>query len=568
MFDAKFLKLLATLNGLVPLALLIWDATRGNLGGDPVNAALHTSGLTSLIFLLLSLAVTPIRLLTGWNAVIAVRRALGLFAFLYAIVHVVVYVVWERAGILSSVWDELLARRYLQVGAVALVAMVPLAVTSTGGMIRRIGPVWWKRLHRLAYLSAAAGVLHFYMQVKSDVRLPLAFAAVLGLLLGFRAIKHYRELKIAADAATVPATVAATAKSKHWRGPLKVARIFEETPDVKTFRLIAPDGGDLPFDYEAGQYLTVSLPVQVPGEGGVDQPATLRRPYSISSSPTRRGFCELTVKRDPNGLGSQALHDTVAEGDLLTVAGPAGKFLFAPDPTAAGVVLIAGGVGVTPILSLLRSLTDRSWPGEIYVANVQKTRADRIAEAELRSLAARFPNVHLLTTLTREDADGDDVAAGRLTAERLAEFVPNLSDLPVYLCGPEPMMAATRDLLTSQGVPPERITVEEFVAGAPPQHSEAHEGDAPVESAAIAFSRSNLTAAVPGETTVLEAAESVGAAIPYECRSGICGQCKVRCTEGAVTMAHRDALSQKEEQADYILACQARATTASLTIEA
>ncbi|WP_165700731.1 2Fe-2S iron-sulfur cluster-binding protein [Alienimonas californiensis] len=563
MFDAAFWRWAAIINGGVPLALLAWDAWQGALGPDPVDAAIRTTGLASVTFLVLTLAVTPIRLLTGWTDVLAMRRALGLYAFAYAVAHLVVYIVWEQAGSLRRVGEELAARSYLQIGLAALLAMTPLAITSVDALVRRLG-AWWKRLHRLIYVAAALGVIHFYMQVKSDVRLPLIYGAVTAGLIGFRAAKHYRDLRIAARRA--PAGPAE--KPTSWRGQLEVARIFEETPDVKTYRLVPPAGGELPFNYAAGQYLTVSLPVQT--ESG---PATLKRSYSFSSAPTRRGYCEITVKRDPSGIGSRALHDGVSEGDLLTVAGPAGRFTFqdAAEPVAApaGVVLIAGGVGLTPILSILRSLTDRSWPGAIYVVNVQKTRADLIAGAELRALAARFPNVHLLTAVTREPAD-DAHLSGRLTAERLRDFVPNLKKLPVFLCGSEPMMAATRGLLRSLGVPPERIATEEFTAGPPPQGLGEGETDGPavVPAAAITFTRAGRSVTAPGETTVLEAAEQVGVPMPYECRSGLCGQCKVRCTEGAVTMESRDALSSKEEKAGYILACQSRATTTALTIDA
>ncbi|MFH5804879.1 2Fe-2S iron-sulfur cluster-binding protein [Alienimonas sp. DA493] len=565
MFDASFWRWAAIVNGGVPLALLAWDAWRGTLGPDPVDAAIRTTGLASVTFLVLTLAVTPIRLLTGWTDVLATRRALGLYAFAYAVAHLVVYIVWEQAGSLRRVGEEIAARSYLQIGLAALLAMAPLAATSFDSLVRRLG-AWWKRLHRLIYVAAALAVVHFYMQVKSDVRLPLIYGAVTAGLIGFRAAKHYRDLRIAARRA--PAAPAA--KPTFWRGQLKVARIFEETPDVKTYRLVSPVGGDLPFDYAAGQYLAVSLPIET--ENG---PATVKRSYTLSSAPTRRGYCEITVKRDPEGLGSRAMHDSVSEGDLLTVAGPAGRFTFngngEPSGTAEGVVLIAGGVGLTPILSILRSLTDRSWPGSIYVVNVQKTRADLIAGAELRSLAARFPNVHLLTALTREDAAADGShLSGRLTAERLAGFVPNLKDLPVYLCGSEPMMQATRGLLKSLGVPAERIATEEFTAGPPPQGLSDAEAEVPavVPAAAIAFAKTGRSVTVPGETTVLEAAEQVGVPMPHECRSGLCGQCKVRLTDGAVTMESREALSAKEEAAGYVLACQSRATTDALTVEA
>ena len=564
-FPVSFWRLAVVVNGFVPLAILALDAATGGLGAGGVNTALHVTGLVSLVFLVGSLAVTPVRVLTGWNGLIAVRRALGLFAFLYAAAHVAIYVALDQGGVLAAAWEELLARRYLQVGAASVLLMVPLAATSTDGMIRRLGPRKWKLLHRLAYVAAILGVLHYYMLVKSDVTQPLAFGFVLAPLLGFRAAKHYRDLRVAAN--RPPA--AAAAKPRFFRGPLTVARIFTETPDVKTFRFAAPDGGELPFEYAPGQYLTVTLPTDA---------GPLRRSYTISSAPTRRGYCEITVKREPDGLGSRHLHDRVEEGDALPVAAPAGKFTFDGVHDAMGellaerppgVVLIAGGVGLTPVLSILRSLTDRGWPGNIYVVTVMRTAADEIRGAELRETAARFPNVRLLRCLSREAdaADGSHVG-GRLAAGRLAAFVPDLRTLPVFLCGSEPMMAATRELLESLGVPAANVATEAFVPGPAPGAEPGADAGGTIDFAAVAFERSGLTVTIPGDRTVLDAAEQVGAALPWECRSGICGQCKVRCTAGAVFMATRDALTDGERADGFILACQSVPRSPDLTVDA
>ena len=166
---------LVLVNGSVPLALLAWDTWQGRLGADPVNHAIHTTGMPALIFLLLSLTVTPLRLATGWNWLSHFRRMLGLFAFFYGVLHLSIYFAFDRRFSISATIADTLKHRYILFGMGALLLMVPLAVTSTNGMIKRLGSARWKRLHQLVYISATCGVLHYYMLVKRDIRLPLAF---------------------------------------------------------------------------------------------------------------------------------------------------------------------------------------------------------------------------------------------------------------------------------------------------------------------------------------------------------------------------------------------------------
>jgi len=201
--DIRFAKLMVLVNCAVPLALLGWDALHHKLGANPVNFAILTTGLMALIFLILTLAVTPLRKITGLNWLISFRRMLGLYAFFYALAHFLIFFLKDRQGSISSTWNEMLHRNYLIVGGLALLVMVPLAVTSTNAMIKRLGGKRWRALHQLAYVAAVAGVIHYYMQVKADVRQPLAFAAVLVILLGYRLVVYLRRPK------PVPAAIAA-----------------------------------------------------------------------------------------------------------------------------------------------------------------------------------------------------------------------------------------------------------------------------------------------------------------------------------------------------------------------
>jgi len=181
-----FGKSLILVNGAVPLGLLIWDQAHGRLGANPQNFLILTTGMMTLIFLMLTLAVTPLRKITGWNGLIQFRRILGLYAFFYGCLHFLCFFSLDRGFSVSSTLAEMVKRKYLILGSAALLLMIPLAITSTNAMIKRLGGKRWRALHRLVYIAGICGVIHYYMQVKADVRLPLTFAAVLALLLGYR----------------------------------------------------------------------------------------------------------------------------------------------------------------------------------------------------------------------------------------------------------------------------------------------------------------------------------------------------------------------------------------------
>ena len=171
---------------LVPLGAIASAAFDGNLGANPVETILHHFGEWALRLMLVTLAVTPLRRLTGWNQLVRLRRMLGLYAFFYAVLHLATYVVLDRSLLLEEVLEDLTDRPYITVGFAALVLLVPLAATSTNAMVRRLGGRRWRRLHRLAYVAAIGGVVHFWWLVKADVREPVVYAAILAILLLLR----------------------------------------------------------------------------------------------------------------------------------------------------------------------------------------------------------------------------------------------------------------------------------------------------------------------------------------------------------------------------------------------
>lgn len=555
--DIRFTKFLVLVNAGVPGLLLAWDAWHHKLGANPVNFAILTTGMLALVFLMLTLLVTPLRKITGWNWLIFARRTFGLYAFFYAFAHFSIFFALDRSFSLSSTLTEMAKRKYLIIGSIALFSMVPLAVTSTNGMIKRMGAKRWHALHRLVYVVAICGVIHYYMQVKADVRQPLAFAGVLAVLLGYRVVAWW--LSKAAQPAAL--------RAKIWSGPLRVARIIRQTPDVQTFRFVAPDGGPLPFRHQPGQYLVIS-PV-INGK-------KVNRPYTISSSPTKPDYCEITVKREENGHVSRHLHDTLREGDTLNISAPTGRFIF--DGTQAGsIVLIAGGVGITPLMAIARYLTDKNWKGDIYFAYAAKTPDDIIFRKELDDLKARFPNLHVHVTLSRaEDTDWTG-HKGRVSAEFLMKCIPDIAKRPCYICGPNAMMAMTVQVLKDLGVPAEQIKLEEFIAAkktelaamdartcvSAPDVLAPDDGTGPK----LKFSRSGKSVALAPDKPLLEIAEEAGVEIDFECRSGICGRCKTRLLGGCVTMETQDALNDDDKSRNIILMCQARANE-PVTVEA
>jgi len=171
---------------LVPLAMLAWRAFNSGLGANPIEAITHATGDWTLRFLLITLAVTPLRRVTGWNRVIGFRRMLGLFAFFYATLHLFTYLWLDKFFVWADILHDIPKRPFITIGFSAFVLLVPLALTSTAWSIRRLGGRRWRALHRLVYVTAAFGVIHYWWLVKADITLPAAYACLLGLLFAVR----------------------------------------------------------------------------------------------------------------------------------------------------------------------------------------------------------------------------------------------------------------------------------------------------------------------------------------------------------------------------------------------
>ncbi len=366
----------------------------------------------------------------------------------------------------------------------------------------------------------------------------------------------------AAAPPTVSETTSASPVTKNWRGQFRVGSIVTETPNVKTFRLL-PSSGDslMPFTFVPGQFLNVAFWI-----GG----ARMNRSYSISSSPTPREYVDLTVRREPRGAVSRHINDLLKVGDLIEAGGPVGKFTFT-GTEAESIVLISGGVGITPMMSIARYLTERSWAGDIFFVYACRTPTDFIFANEVAALQRLNPNLHVAVTMSRPEGTDWQGPRGRLTKELLTQTVPNLTARRIHLCGPPSMMDSAKAILTGLGVPPAQVKTEAFgaVKPIPVAAGTTAKPTAPATGPLVTFSKNSKSAKIhtdlqtgdsPPKQTILELSEELGIGIEFSCRVGTCGICKVTMSSGEVEMAVEDALDPDDKANNIILACQAKPT--------
>jgi ferredoxin-NADP reductase len=337
----------------------------------------------------------------------------------------------------------------------------------------------------------------------------------------------------------------------NWRGQLRVGSIVTETPSVKTFRLL-PSSNDrsLPFTFVPGQFLNVSFWI-----GG----ARMNRSYSISSSPTQREYVEITVRREPRGAVSRHIVDLLKVGDQIEAAGPVGRFTFA-GTEADSIVLLAAGVGITPMMSISRYLTELSWAGDIFFIYTCRTPADFIFADEVAALQRLNPKLRVAVTISKAEGTDWKGPRGRITKEWLTQTVPDLASRRIHLCGPPSMMDSIKSMLTELGVPPDHLKTEAFgaVKPTPAPAGTTAKPTAPAAGPLVTFSKNNKSAKIHVDQTILELSEELGIGIEFSCRVGTCGLCKVKMTSGEVEMAVQDALDADDKTKGIILACQAK----------
>ncbi|HEX2852486.1 MAG TPA: 2Fe-2S iron-sulfur cluster-binding protein [Opitutaceae bacterium] len=356
----------------------------------------------------------------------------------------------------------------------------------------------------------------------------------------------------------VPPSNEATPLKANWAGRLRVESILDETPSVRTFRLRSPNGDALPFSFTPGQFLNVAF-----GIGG----ARMSRSYSISSSPNERAYVDLTVKREERGAVSRHVFDLLRVGDEVEAGGPVGKFTFT-GTEAESVVLVGAGVGITPMMSVARYLTEQAWPGEIFFIYGCRSPSDLIFGKAIADLEHRNPKLHVGITMSKPTPDWKG-PRGRISKEFLLQAVPDLALRRVQLCGPPTMMEEIKALLIEIGVSPENLKTEAFgaVKPPPPVPGTSAKPTAAATGPFVTFAQNNKTAKIHTDQTILELSEELGIGIQYSCRIGTCGLCKVKMTAGEVDMEIEDALDEDDKRNGVILACQAKPKT-EVTVEA
>jgi len=334
-----------------------------------------------------------------------------------------------------------------------------------------------------------------------------------------------------------------------------VLAVLDEANDIKTFRLVRPDG----FDFLAGQFLPVR--VRVDGKPHV-------RCYSVSSSPETRGYIEISVRRQ--GGVSTMLHATLRTGASVVVGRPAGTFVY-PAGDDRPIVLVAGGIGITPLLSMLRHAVASEPSRPITLLYSARSENDLAFVSELRLIAGRHPQVRIGVTLTRP-ASATHWRTGRIDGAMVRQYVAHPEHSIFCICGPAQMIVDTTALLQTLGVPSGQIRSEHFelavaatalhaapagdvVAGRATDERAAHH-----KARSVTFALSGRTAAAARSLTLLEIAESEGIAIASSCRAGVCQACRTRVREGTVD-CRSDVLDPEDREAGYVLPCVSWATS-------
>jgi ferredoxin-NADP reductase len=365
--------------------------------------------------------------------------------------------------------------------------------------------------------------------------------------------------KVHGTAAPVPVassakSVAASVKPKGFI-QVPVLAVFNETSDIKTIRMARPEG----FEYAAGQFIAIRVRVD-----GKD----CSRCYSVSSPPYVRGYFEISVKRQ--GLVSNALHATARPGALMSIRTPNGAFKY-PSGDDRPIVLVAGGVGITPLMSMLRHAVHDEPSRPVTLLYSARTESDFAFRDELASLARRHPQLRV--QLASTNGTSSEIYPGRIDAELIRTIVPDIAHSIAFLCGPGPMIDQMKVVLAGLGVPAGQIRHEVFEAAVAASAAQAEQPPPAVEAVAPPPSRLSMNCAKTGKTvpveagqTLLEAAEAGGVAIEFLCRAGICGTCRTRVVDGDVECTS-DALDADERASGIVLACVSHARS-NCTVDA
>ena len=517
MLRKRWIKAALFLVCLMPLAWIAWRAWQENLTANPIEYVTHFTGDWTIRFIAFTLAVTPLRRLLRLPDLLRFRRMLGLYAFFYGSLHFLTWFWLDKNFDLHEIAQDVVKRRFITVGFLGLLMMLPLAVTSTKGWVQRLGVRRWQWLHRLVYATAIAGVVHYYWLVKSDVRLPALYGVIVAILLASR----------------MPGLRGSPAKKTL---SLKLSGIRRETEDTVTLTFpLAHSLGAKP-----GQFLTFDWVVE-----GKKFP----RSYSLSSSPSRNDVAEVTVKQ--SGIVSSFLNREAKVGLMVEAHGPFGRFCF-DETLHVNIALFAGGSGITPIMSMLRYIEEAAPNTEITLFYAVRTENDVIFQKDLEGLQQRLPRFRLRVVVSRPGSDWRGLR-GHVSRTIIEEQLAAIGHQTFFLCGPTAFMASVNEILLSLGVATEQIRQERFTIGVPPSTNT-------VAKRSVEFVKTGAKHDGSSSESLLMLAERHGINIPNDCRVGQCGTCATRVLDGEVEMEVEDGLEPELRAQGYRLMCVGRAT--------
>lgn len=332
---------------------------------------------------------------------------------------------------------------------------------------------------------------------------------------------------------------------------LEVAEVIEETADARSIVFDAPTG----FDYRPGQFLTLRIPS--------DRTGSVARCYSLASSPHVGEAPKVTVKRTPDGYGSNWVCDNVKAGDVIEALPPSGRFT--PEDLDDDILLFAAGSGITPVMSILKSAL-HAGVGSVVLFYANRDERSVIFADELRSLAAEYPRrlavVHWLESLQ-----------GIPTIDQLSTIAAPYREHVTFMCGPGPFMDAVHKALATSGFPRAQVHSEVFASlnGDPftdtPAELPTEDDTASAATATVDLDGESHTLAWPRKQTLIDIMLAKGIAVPYSCREGECGSCACTILKGEVTMENSEILDEEDIADGMILGCQARPVSDHVQIE-
>ncbi|RED48644.1 hybrid-cluster NAD(P)-dependent oxidoreductase [Aestuariispira insulae] len=349
---------------------------------------------------------------------------------------------------------------------------------------------------------------------------------------------------------SVVKTISALNQSKPWDShnqKLICSMVLQDSHDVKTFCFQTTDQAW--FLYLPGQFITLELEI----DGKV-----VHGTYTISSSPSRPLSITITVKATKDGYVSKWLHENMKEGMEVKAYGPAGIFTL-HNHLADKYLFLAGGVGITPLMSMTRWLFDYGMHTDVSFIQSCQTPSDLLFKRELEGMSARVSDFKLSYICERPDEYGAWTGyTGRLNQLMLELICPDYMEREIFCCGPEPYMQAVRDILNSAGYDMDRYHEESFSAPVASEEEAPEHDDVIIDEsnkATVSFIKSDKEVKIQESETILAAAKEAGLHIPNACQFGVCGTCKVKKVSGDVHMVHNGGINDADIEAGYILAC-------------